>query len=204
MTTLNAVIQLIDGFSGKPADSAGVSFRLDGRVVLPLAKPQAFHAFVGLESGSYGLQVSCPGFFPQEMRLQVQPTGLLQSSLADAVVVCILLPDALYPYPGHTTLLRGQVLAALDRQALPGIEVRAAYQDARGRTRTRQTLTNGHGHGGGGRQRSPYLGRYALPLPGRLADETSVALCFSRAGQPPVQRRVNIGPGTTLLQDVEL
>ncbi|CAB5669302.1 Uncharacterised protein [Delftia tsuruhatensis] len=203
MTQLNAVIQLIDGFSRQPAESAGASFRLDGRVVLPLAKPQAFHAFVGLESGSYGLQVSCPGFFPQEMRLQVQPTGLLQSSLADAVVACILLPDALYPYPGHTTLLRGQVLAALDRQALPGIEVRAAYQDARGRTRTRQTFTNAHGHGGG-RQRSPYLGRYALPLPGRLADETTVALCFSRAGQPPVQRRVTIGPGTTLLQDVEL
>lgn len=203
MTTLSAVIQLIDGFSRQPAVGACASFRLDGHPVQPQAKPQAFYAFVHLDAGPYRLEVSSPGFFRQEVHLQVSAGLLLQQSLADAIVPCTLLPDALYPYPQGTTLLRGQVLAALDRQALPDIQVCAAYQDARGRARTRQTVTHGAGSGSG-KPRNPYLGRYALPLPGRLAVDTAVVLTFSRAGQPAVQRRVTIGPGTTQLQDIEL
>lgn len=203
MTTLSAVVQLIDAYSRQPAVAASARFLLDDRPVLPLAKPQAFYAFVGLAAGRHRLHVASPGYFSQELSLDVPLDLSPTRSLADAIVPCPMEPGPLYPYPSQTTLVRGQVIDAHSGRPLAGVQVRAEYQDARQRARAQRSATSGPDHDDE-RRNDRYHGRYAVALPGRLSVQTVAVLHFSLPGYAPSERRVALLPGATQFLDVEL
>jgi len=189
------VVQLVDGYSGLPAVGASPQFALDLQRCRPLAKPQAFYAFVGLTSGSHKLAITEKAFFAQEIALQVP----MAKPLAEGIVPCTLLPNPLYPYPLGITLVRGRVMgpaaAAKSPVPLSGVQVSAGYTTSRGRALTAETWTF---------DRGAYDGRYAMALRGKLASPTEVTLDFRAPSGARQQKKVSIEPGVTSIVDAEL
>lgn len=192
MIKLSAVVQLIDGFTGQPAEALAVSFLLDGKPVAAQAKQQAFYAFPDLDDGQYRLKIICrkPWFLDQEVKLQVP----LSEPLVDAITVVTMLPGPAYPYPPGTTLIAGQVVAAR-QQPVPGVDVMANYQTARANAKTASTRSFG-----GGR----HAGCFTLALRGNLAPQSAVVLSFSKSGLKSVQKNVTVQSGMMQCVYVEM
>lgn len=188
--TLSAVVQLIDEFTGQPAEGVAALFTVDGCPWRPLAKPQAFYAFTGLALGTHAIEVAALGFFPQRCGVTVPPPA----AMAEAIVTCALPPDPLYPYPAWIPLVRGRVCDE-DGKALAGVAVTASYQNRNGAPRDAQTRTSGTG---------AYDGRYALPLGGRLGATASATLTFSKSGYADETRHLLISSAATQFMDVVL
>jgi hypothetical protein len=192
---LSAVVQLIDGFSGRPAVGVLACFELDGHAYQPLAKAQAFYAFVDLADGTHHLKITCPGFFDSKATVNSM-SGPLAAPLADEIVVCTLEPSPLYAYPSDTTLIRGRVIDGRNnKRPLAGVLVDGDYVGARGATNS-ETRTYGKG---------AYDGRYALALPGNFVGESvSVELRFVKEGYASVTWPVSLERGTVKFFDVEM
>lgn len=192
MIKLSAVVQLIDGFTGRPVVALTVSFLLNGKPVAAQEKQQAFYAFSDLDDGQYSLKIICHKslFLDQEVKLQVP----LSEPLVDAIMVVTMLPGPAYPYPPGTTLIAGQVVAAR-QQPLPGVEVMANYQTARANAKTTSTLSFWEGR---------HAGCFTLALLGNLAPQSAVKLSFSKPGLKSVQKNVTVQSGTMQCVHVEM
>jgi hypothetical protein len=183
------VLQLLDGYSRCPAEGLRATFRLDDEVVRPLVKPQAFHAFIGLEARVYPLRIETRDFFPFEGRLQVP----LARPLAQAILACPLEPGPLYPFPARDGVVRG--LVTRSGRPLAGVEVKASYTGRGNKPVSRRTRT-----WAGGR----YDGRYALSFGDRLRPDTEVAIEFAAPGGAPSRRKLRLSAGASVFLDVEL
>ncbi|MFZ6765737.1 carboxypeptidase regulatory-like domain-containing protein [Undibacterium sp. Di26W] len=191
---LSAVIELIDGFTGKPAVGAPVRFELDGIPCQAQAKGQAFYAFPNLTDGQHRLAIFSMDhiFFDQNIALDVP----LATPLAEAIVACVLAPSPIYDFPAGTTLIRGKIIqGGKAGSALAGVDVGAAYQNVRAGALRARTVSCAYGR---------YNGRYALALGGKLAAPTSVQLDFAKSGYADVQKKVALAPGAVLFVDIEM
>lgn len=178
---LSAVLQLLDAVTGQPAVTAQPRFLLNGKPVLPLCKASAFYVFENLADGQYTLQILFPqhAYFDQSIRLQVPAADVL----AEAIVVCMLVPTPLYRYAQGTTLLRGLIVRQGDGSPLAGVQIEANYQSAHGKAKTAQTQSSGFGR---------YAGRFALALAGNVGEETTLSVAFSQVGYRSVSRQVKL------------
>ena len=201
MTTLSAVVQLIDAYNQRPAVAVAAQFRLDGQRVRPLPKPQAFYAFIGLSAGEHQLEVTGPGYFEQRVSLQVPLAVSTQHTLADGIVTCQLEPSPLYPFPAETTLVRGRVHTAADHEPLSGVAVLSQHRDARDRERNQRTFTCGASRPCGGTR---YEGSYVIALRGRLNPQTTALLRFEHPDHAVCERQIQVRAGRVQFLDIEM
>lgn len=189
MVELSAVVQLIDGVTGQPAEGVAATFTLDDVPAHPFAKPQAFYAFADLASGRYRLGIRTSVFLPFTTSVTV-PMAL---PLADGILPCTLEPAPFYPYEDWQTLIRGRV--SRQRKPVAGATVTASRTGRGGRTVTRSTRTWTGG---------VYDGRYALALGAPAEAGSDVTLTVTAPDGSRHERPIRITPRTTTVVDIDL
>lgn len=88
---VSAVLQLRDGFLGRPVEGHGVRCRLDGAVCRPQAKPGGYLVWTDLPAGTHRLTVCLPGYQPEEIEADIREDGMWQGCAS-------LKPGAGYPF----------------------------------------------------------------------------------------------------------
>lgn len=111
---VSAVVQLRDGFLGRPLEHVQPQCRIDGVSCRPQIKPGGYLVWVDLPVGSHQLTLSVPGFRTEEMMIESLPHGIWQGSTD-------LKPGAGYPIGKNAVSVRLHLLS--DGQPLAAQEV---------------------------------------------------------------------------------
>lgn len=111
---VSVVVQLRDGFLGKPLERVQPQCRIDGVPCQPQIKPGGYLVWVDLPVGSHRLTLFVPGFQTEEIMIECLPHGIWQGS-AD------LKPGAGYPIGKSAVGTRLHILS--DGQPLAAQEV---------------------------------------------------------------------------------
>lgn len=88
---VSAVLQLRDGFLGRPVEGNGARCQVDGAVCRPQAKTGGYLVWTDLPEGMHRLTVCLPGFQPEEITAEILENQLWEGC-------AFLKPGVGYPY----------------------------------------------------------------------------------------------------------
>lgn len=88
---VSAVLQLRDGFLGRPVEGNGARCQVDGAAYRPQAKPGGYLVWTDLPEGAHQLTVCLPGFQPEEITAEIRENQMWEGCAS-------LKPGVGYPY----------------------------------------------------------------------------------------------------------
>jgi len=104
---VSLALNLKDGYRNTPVSSgSAVRVRLDGDWFVPIYKEGGWFVFTGLPAGEHKIELLNPVFIPERLAVTIPPNqeGYLEIHRS-------LQPSPSYPFPAHTTKIRGKLRA---------------------------------------------------------------------------------------------
>lgn len=136
---VNAVLRVLDGFTGRPLSPSALHCTVDGRTVHPIAKEGGYYVLTGLSSGEHQVALQGSRYLDEHLTIR-------GGEEAPKSVLVTMKPGADYPFGAAVTWLTLRVESG--KRPLPGRRVWIAAHNPLAELRIAQDAVHAGDEGG--------------------------------------------------------